>query len=90
MRGIVSGLTIDRERIAGLNIHSFSDIKVFTEILSHCLGHECSFSTITENTYIHGKIFVVLLKTMKNVKVYPANISPFTVYCENHYYKENH
>ena len=30
--------TIDRERFAGLNICCFSAIKVFTEILLHCLG----------------------------------------------------
>ena len=39
--------TIDGERFVGLNICGFSAIKVFTEILSHCLGHKCSlFSTI--------------------------------------------
>ena len=36
----------------GLNICSFSAIKIFTEILSRCLGHHCSlyifYSTIIE------------------------------------------
>ena len=41
--------TVDRERFAGLNIHSFSVIKVFTEIFLHCLGYKCSlFSAIKE------------------------------------------
>ena len=30
--------TVDGERLAGLNIHGFSAIKVFTEILSRFLG----------------------------------------------------
>ena len=30
-------------------------------------------------TYIHGKAFAVLLKTVKNAKVNPANLSLFTV-----------
>ena len=40
---------VDGERFSGLNIRGFSAIKVFTEILSRCLGHKCSlFSTIKE------------------------------------------
>ena len=41
--------TIDRERFAGLNIHGFSTIEIFTEIFSRYLGHKCSlFSTTKE------------------------------------------
>ena len=35
--------TIDRERFARLNIRGFSIIKVFTEILSCCLGHNAHY-----------------------------------------------
>ena len=39
--------TIDGEKLAGLNIRSFSVIEVFMEVLSRCLGHKCSlFNTI--------------------------------------------
>ena len=37
--------TVDGERFARLNIRGFSIIKVFTEILLRCLGHEkCLYS----------------------------------------------
>ena len=50
--------TVDRERFTGLNIHSFSAIKVLTEILLHCLGHKCSlFSTIKERCLYSQKNF---------------------------------
>ena len=46
---IFVGSTIDGKRFAGLNIHGFSAVKVFTEILSRCLDHKFSiFSTIKE------------------------------------------
>ena len=45
-------------KFAGLNIHSFSVIKVFTEILACYLGHECSFfSTIKERHLYSWKNF---------------------------------
>ena len=50
--------TVDGERFAELNIHGCSAIEVFTEILSRCLGHECSlFSTITERHLYSRKNF---------------------------------
>ena len=50
--------TIDGERYAGLNIHGFSAIKVFTEIFLHCLGHKCSlFSVIKERGLYSQKNF---------------------------------
>ena len=64
-----NGNPIDEERFAGLNAHIFNPNEVFTEILLHCLGQNCLFSIIKESTYIHGKSFAVLLKTMKNANV---------------------
>ena len=62
--------TVDEEKFTGLNICGFSAIEVFTEILLHCLDHKCSLcSTIKRGTYIHGKAFEVLLKSVKNTKV---------------------
>ena len=60
--------TIDGERFTGLNICGFSAIEVFTEILSRCLGHKYLVQ-LKRGTYIHGKTFAVLLKTVKNMKV---------------------
>ena len=37
--------TVDGERFAGLNIRSFSAIKVFAEIFSRYLGHKQCIST---------------------------------------------
>ena len=38
--------TVDREKFAGLNIRSFTAIKIFTAKLLRCLGHNCPlFST---------------------------------------------
>ena len=59
--------TVDKERFPGLNICGFSTIRVFTEILSHCLGHKCSlFSAIKER---HLRIFTKLKTAHENVKV---------------------
>ena len=50
--------TVDGKRFVGLNIHGFSAIKVFMEILSYCLGHKCSlFSTIKERHLYSRKNF---------------------------------
>ena len=38
-------ITVDVKRFAGLNICGFSPIKVFTEILSWYIGHQCSLFT---------------------------------------------
>ena len=37
--------TVNVERFAGLNICSFSPMKFFAEILSRCIGHQCSLLT---------------------------------------------
>ena len=37
-----------RKRFAGLNIHGFSAIEVFTEILLRCLDHKCSLFSKTK------------------------------------------
>ena len=59
--------TVDGERFVGLNICSFSAIKVFTEIFLHISAHY--LVQLKRGTYIHGKSFAVLLKIVKNVKV---------------------
>ena len=64
------------ERFAGLNICGFSAIEVFMEIFFRCLGHKCSLLVqLKRGAYIHRKTFAVLLKTVKNMKVSPANLS---------------
>ena len=60
----------DGERFTGLNIRGFSAIEVFAEIFLRCLGHMHCISThylvyLKSGTYIHGKTFTVLLKTVK-------------------------
>ena len=51
--------TVDMERFTGLNIHGFSHMKFFTEILSRCIGHQCLLPKI------HKKTFTVSSKTVK-------------------------
>ena len=65
--------TVDGERFVGLNICSFSATEVVAEIFLHFLGHKQYISThylvqLKRGIYIHGKTFVVLLKTVKNGK----------------------
>ena len=61
---------VDGKRFAGLNICCFSVIEVFTEILSRCLGHSAHYLVqLKRDTYIHGTTFVILPRTVKNVKV---------------------
>ena len=63
-------ITVDGERFPGLNIRSFSAIKVFTEILSHCLHHKCSlFSTIKERRLCSRKNFHGTPENGENMKV---------------------
>ena len=45
--------TIDGERFAGLNIRGFNT-KVFTEILSHFLGHKCSLFSTNKERYLYS------------------------------------
>ena len=60
---------VDGERFAGLNIHSFSVIKVFTEILACYLGHKCSFfSTIKERHLYSWKNFHVTSEIREKCK----------------------
>ena len=73
-------ITVDVERFAGLNVCCFNPIEVFMEILSHCLGQKCLLSSI-RGIYIHGRVFMVLLKTMKMQKFNPVNFSTFTIWC---------
>ena len=42
---IVARITVYVERVAGLNIHGFSPMKFFAEILLQCIGHQCSLLT---------------------------------------------
>ena len=50
--------TIDMKSFTGLNIPSFSAIKVLMEIILHCLGHKYSlFSIIKERHLYLRKIF---------------------------------
>ena len=69
--------TIHGERFAGLNICGLSLIKVFTKIISHCFGHSAHYLVqLKRSAYIHGKTFVLLLKTMKNAKVWLSKTFP--------------
>ena len=46
--------TVDGERFAGLNIRSFSAIKVFAEIFSCCLGHKYSLFSINKDRHLYS------------------------------------
>ena len=77
IREIILKTIIDRERFAGLNIHGFSPIEVFMEILSHCLGHKCSlFSLIKERQLYSQKNFRGTPENCENTKVYPSKSFP--------------
>ena len=76
--------TIDRERFAGLNIHGFSAIEIFTEIFSRYLGHKCSLFSTTkepERCLDSWKNFhsSYSWKPWMPRKFNPANLSPFMV-----------
>ena len=59
--------TIDMERFAEQNIQGFSAIKIFMDIVLHCLGHKCLlFSTINERHLYSQKNFCGTLKTVKS------------------------
>ena len=61
---------VDGERFAGLNIHSFSIMEVFMEILLRHLGHKCSlFSIIKERLLYSWKNLHSSPETVKNTKV---------------------
>ena len=78
--------TVDRERFAGLNIHGFSAIEVFSrKYFNVALAISVHYLVqLKRDDYIHGKAFAVLLKTVKNQKFSPVNLSPFTVHHEMH------
>ena len=42
---ILLTITVNGEKVAGLNIHGFSPMKFFAEILSRRIGHQCSLLT---------------------------------------------
>ena len=68
---------IDGERFAGLNIRSFSAIKVFTEILSRCSGHKCSlFSTIKGRCLYSRKKICGTPENREKQKFSPVNLFP--------------
>ena len=47
--------TVDVERFAGLNVHGFSFIKVFAEILSRCLGQKYSLFSIIKGRHLYSQ-----------------------------------
>ena len=47
--------TVDGERFAGLNIHGFSAIEVFTEMFSRCLGHKYSLFSIIKERHLYSR-----------------------------------
>ena len=55
--------TVDVEKIAGLNFQGFNPTKVFKEILPRFLSQK--WLLLKRGAYIHGKTFIVLLKTVK-------------------------
>ena len=74
--------TVDGERFAGLNICSFSAIKVFTEIVSHCLGHKYSlFSTIKEKRLYSRKNIRSTPENHEKCESLVSKFFPFAVAC---------
>ena len=59
--------TVDMEKITELNFRGFNPTEVFTDILLQFLTQKCLL--LKSDAYIHGKTFVVLLKTTKTVRV---------------------
>ena len=57
--------TIDLERFAELNIYGFSPTKFFVEIVSQCIGHQCSILYL--KLKIRGKTFAVSSKITKTM-----------------------
>ena len=53
---IIQLYIVDRERFAGLNIHGFSTIEVFTKIFLHYLGHKCSLLSIIKERHLYSWI----------------------------------
>ena len=79
--------TADRERFTGLNIHSFSTIKVFTEMLLCSLGHKCSlFSTIKREALIFTENFHSTPENPWKTQMFsPGNLSSM-VYIMDEYF----
>ena len=62
--------TVDVERFAGLNVHSFNLIEVFAKILLRCLHQKCLlFSIIIKRgTYVYSwKSFCGTLETCESL-----------------------
>ena len=55
--------TVDMETFPGLNFCGFHPAKVFAETLSCFLSQKCSL--LKRGTYVYGKTYAVLLKTVK-------------------------
>ena len=61
--------TVDVERFAGLNVHGFSYIKIFMEILLRCLSQKYSlFSIIKERCLYSWKNFSSTLENYEKCK----------------------
>ena len=75
-------LYVCMERFAGLSIHSFNPIGVFTEILSHCLGQKCSL--IKERCLYSQENFSSTLENHENTESLAKRIFP-----RLQYYKHN-
>ena len=62
--------TIDGERFAGLNVHVFNPIEVFTEILSCCLGQKCLLFIIIKERHLYSwENFCDTLENHENANV---------------------
>ena len=71
------------ERFAGLNIHGFSPIKVFTEILLCCVGQKCSlFSVIKERCLYSQENFHGTLENREKRDSLASEFSTFMVCLE--------
>ena len=69
--------TVDVETFAGLNVHGFSFIKVFAEILLRCLGQRYSlFSIIKERCLYSWKNFSSTLENYEKCKSLAQRIFP--------------
>ena len=68
---------MDVERFAGLNVHDFSLIKVFAEILSLCLGQKyLLFSVIKERHLYSWKNFHGTLENCEKCESVAQQIFP--------------
>ena len=67
---MMQSYTVEGERFTGLNVHCFSPIEVFMEILSCGLAHKCSlFSTTKERHLYSWENFRGTSENCQNAKV---------------------